>query len=86
MSKVESEYLNWRTVQQEAPGAYPFEEKTNSFGEYVALVDPAGDPDKFELGVAMARQGFVPKFDGSSKKNGNGNYVFVHAPEEIEWI
>lgn len=76
--------LNWERVQREASGAYPFEEGENAMGKYIARVDPAGDPDEFELGVAMARQGFVPHF--GSSKNGHGNYVFVYAPEEIDWI
>lgn len=78
--------LNFTRVQREAPGAYPFEVEEDAFGKTIAHVDPAGDPDEFALGVAMARQGFVPKFGGSSKKNGHGNYVFVHAPEEIVWL
>jgi hypothetical protein len=78
--------INSSRVQRQAPGAYPFKVRVNAFGEKVAHVDPAGNPDKFKLGVAMARQGFIPKFGGSSKKNGYGNYVFVHAPDEVEWL
>lgn len=77
--------LNYDAVKREAPGAHPFETYKNAFGKYIALVDPCGDPDEFRLAVAMARQGYVPKFSGSSKTNQQGHYVFVYSPVAVVW-
>lgn len=78
--------LSWGRVKREAPGAYPFEEWTDAFGTRLVAVDPCGDPDEFELAVAMARQGYVPRFGGSSKTNGDGHYVFEYDPDAIAWL
>lgn len=75
--------LNYDRVKRDAPGAHPFDDFKNCFGDYIAQVDPAGDPDLFALGVAMARQGFIPHKGSTTTQS--GNYEFKYAPDKIAW-